>query len=408
MPEVLAAVRPLTQPGTPLGDLAARLAGAGHACFLVGGSVRDVLLGLDHVDLDVTTDARPDSVRAVVDGWADSVWLQGQRFGTVGIVRAGIAIEITTFRADVYRSESRKPQVEYSDTIEEDLVRRDFTVNAIAAALPGLELVDPFGGRTDLEARVLRTPQAAARSFTDDPLRMLRAARFASTYGFVPVRDVVDAMREHRARLEIVSAERIHDELRKLVLAPAPEVGFELLATTGVLAEFLPEPVRYEDLVRVEPHEVRRLAVLLGGLSPEAARARLRALRFSTAVVREVADTIAVLDRIDGPGVEWDDASVREVVRRGGDGLRDAVAVAAGLGRAATFRTAYERLRVREDLDAPDSPLDGAAVMAHLGLPPGPRVGEALDALRRARIARGPLDAEAARRVLDEWAAEHL
>jgi len=231
------------EPDSPTQQLVARLAAGGHRAYLVGGSVRDALLDRAIVDVDITTDARPDAIEAAVRGWADAVWLQGRRFGTVGCEKDGERFEITTFRADIYDPESRKPEVTFSNDIETDLSRRDFTVNALALALDreAPELVDPYGGLADLAARRLRTPLDAEVSFTDDPLRMLRAARFVATLGFEPDAAVVDQMHELRARLSIISAERIRDELSKLLLAPDPTPGLWLIARTRISDEFLPE-----------------------------------------------------------------------------------------------------------------------------------------------------------------------
>src|SRR5436190_162327 len=182
------------EPDSPTQQLAARLAKGGHRAYLVGGSVRDALLDREIGDVDVATDSRPDEIEAAVSGWADHVWLQGQRFGTVGCEKEGERFEITTFRADVYRPESRKPEVTFSDDIATDLSRRDFTVNAMALSLDEPELVDPMGGLADLAARKLRTPLSPEVSFADDPLRMLRAARFVATLGFEPAPDLVAAV----------------------------------------------------------------------------------------------------------------------------------------------------------------------------------------------------------------------
>ncbi len=234
---------------SPTQQLAARLRAVGSRAYLVGGSVRDALLDRDIVDIDIATDARPETIEQVVRPWADSVWLQGQRFGTVGCEKGGDRFEITTFRADVYRPESRKPEVTFSDAIEVDLSRRDFTVNAMAMTLDGFEagtgsgpeLIDPYDGRIDLVARRLRTPLAPEISFEDDPLRMLRAARFVATLGFEPDAALVDAIEEMHGRLKIVSAERIRDELSKLLVADDPSSGLWLCARTGLANEFLPE-----------------------------------------------------------------------------------------------------------------------------------------------------------------------
>ncbi len=211
---------PLLAPDSPVQQLAARLVDAGYECYLVGGSVRDAFLDRTSPDVDLTTNARPDAIEGLVRRWADHVWLQGQRFGTIGCERDGVRMEITTFRSEVYRSESRKPEVTFGDDIETDLGRRDFTVNAMALRLPELELVDPYGGIADLAAHVLRTPLSPDVSFLDDPLRMLRAARFIAGFGFEPVPELVASVEEHAGRLEIV--ERGADPRRAVEAARGP------------------------------------------------------------------------------------------------------------------------------------------------------------------------------------------
>ena len=230
-------------PGAATRELAERLAAAGHECFLVGGTVRDAFLGrrAPDADVDLATDARPDVVEGIVRPWADHVWLQGQRFGTVGCERHGLRMEITTYRGEVYRPESRKPEVSFSDNIEADLARRDFTVNAMALRLPEPELIDPHHGAVDLASRVLRTPLAPEVSFGDDPLRMLRAARFVAGFGLEPVPELLAAISAMRHRLEIVSTERVRDELSRLLLVDDPSSGLWLLCETGLSDEFLPE-----------------------------------------------------------------------------------------------------------------------------------------------------------------------
>jgi poly(A) polymerase len=224
-------------------QLSRRLADAGHRAYLVGGSVRDAFL--DRVrpdsDTDIATDARPDVIARVVEGWADAVWLQGERFGTVGCEKNGERFEITTFRAEIYQSESRKPIVTFSDDIATDLSRRDFTINAVAIALDDPDLVDPYGGLDDLVARRLRTPLSPEISFGDDPLRMLRAARFVATLRFDPDPELLRAVEQLRERLRIISAERIRDELSKLLLADDPSPGLWLISRTRLSDEFLPE-----------------------------------------------------------------------------------------------------------------------------------------------------------------------
>src|SRR6266545_7587758 len=212
-------------------DLGERFARAGHQLYLVGGTVRDALLDRPSTDVDLTTDASPDQILAVVRarGWDDGVWLQGVRFGTVGVRKGDFRLEITTFRSDVYREGSRKPEVTFGRTIEEDLARRDFTVNAMAVRLPDGRFVDPSGGLTDLVNRRLRTPSTPAVSFEDDPLRMLRAARFVAELELEPTPETIAAIGERAGRLEIVSRERIRDELSKLLLGRAPGKGLWLI-----------------------------------------------------------------------------------------------------------------------------------------------------------------------------------
>ena len=222
-------------------DLAVRFQEAGFSLALVGGSVRDALLGRLGNDLDFTTDAHPEDVLKIVRPWADAVWEVGIAFGTVGCQKDGYLIEVTTYRSEAYDRTSRKPEVSYGDSIEEDLVRRDFTVNAMAVALPQKEFVDPYGGLEDLAARVLRTPGTPEESFSDDPLRMMRAARFAAQLDFEVAPGVVTAMTDMSGRIEIVSAERVRDELNKLLISAHPKKGLRLLVDTGLADHVLPE-----------------------------------------------------------------------------------------------------------------------------------------------------------------------
>ncbi|MEA2703270.1 MAG: poly(A) polymerase, partial [Actinomycetota bacterium] len=273
-------LRPLLDTTAPLAD---RFAAAGKRLYLVGGSVRDAILGrpLDTIDLDFTTDARPDDIEAIVSGWADAVWDQGRRFGTIGFKKDDRVYEVTTHRAEAYVPESRKPDVAFADAVEADLSRRDFTVNAMALSLPEAELIDPFGGLADLAATRLRTPLAPEESFTDDPLRMLRAARFVAGYGLEPDPELVAAVKALRGRLEIVSAERIRGELDKLMVVERPGPGLWFLVDTGLAEEFLPElpalaleqdPIhRHKDVLahsiavveKTSPDRILRLAAML-------------------------------------------------------------------------------------------------------------------------------------------------
>ncbi|MGH9104012.1 MAG: CCA tRNA nucleotidyltransferase, partial [Acidimicrobiales bacterium] len=234
-------VRPLLE---ETASLAERFGAAGHRIYLVGGAVRDLLARPGQTataDLDLSTDATPDEIVALLDGWAESLWLAGRRFGTIGALHAGRRYEITTHRAEVYRPESRKPEVRFASRIEDDLERRDFSVNAMALSLPDPVLIDPFGGLEDLAARRLRTPLPPEISFEEDPLRMLRAARFVAGYGLEPDPPLVGAISAMRGRLEVVSAERIRDELDKLLVVADPSPVLWLLVETGLAGEFLPE-----------------------------------------------------------------------------------------------------------------------------------------------------------------------
>jgi poly(A) polymerase len=458
MSSLASRLQPLLDPASPVQQLARRLADAGHECLLVGGSVRDALLDRPHTDIDVTTDARPDVVERLVRGWADHVWTQGARFGTVGCARDGAAIEITTFRAEVYRPESRKPQVAYADDVETDLSRRDFTVNAMALRLPDGVLVDPFGGAVDLMNKILRTPLSPDVSFLDDPLRMLRAARFVAAFGLVPDDALVGAVREHRARLEIVSAERIRDELSKLMVLEDPTAGLWFLMETGLADEFLPElsrmrleqdPLhRHKDVLahtiavvrNTRPELKVRLAALFhdvgkpktrsfegGGVSfhhhevvgARMTEERLRALKFPNEIVADVTQLVYLHLRIHTYAMGWSDKAVRRYVRDAGplldelNHLQRCDCTTRNPKRAAALQRRMDELEVRigelreqEELDAIRPPLDGRQVMEFLGVGPGRVVGEALDFLLEARLDEGPIDEADAYARLAAWARE--
>jgi poly(A) polymerase len=448
------------EPGAPTRDLAERLVAAGHQCFLVGGPVRDAFLGRvdPDADVDLATDARPDDVEAIVGPWADSVWLQGKRFGTVGCSKAGTDFEITTFRGDVYHPDSRKPEVDFASDIEVDLSRRDFTVNAMALALPEPRLVDPFNGAADLAARILRTPLAPEVSFADDPLRMLRAARFVAAFGLELVPEVQRALEEMHHRLEIVSAERIRDELSRLLVLDDPSEGLWLLCRTGLSDEFLPElnsmrleqdPVHtHKDVLahtiavvrNTEPRLRVRLAALFhdvgkpktrsfatGGVSfhhhevvgARMTEERMRALKFPNQLIEEVTQLVYLHLRIHTYAMGWTDKAVRRYVRDAGPLLddlnhlqrsdcttRNKKKAAALARRMDELEQRIAELREQEELDAIKPPLDGKQVMTHLGIEPGPLVGEALDYLLDLRMEEGPITEDDAYARLDEWARD--
>jgi poly(A) polymerase len=224
-----------------LKELGEKFSKNGFEISLVGGPVRDAVLGKTVKDLDLTTNAKPDEIQKCLKGWADSIWDVGIKFGTVGAKVKDYVFEITTYRTEQYEDTSRKPSVEFGKTLEEDLARRDFTINAMALRLPNFELVDIYNGLTDLNNKILRTPLDAQISFSEDPLRMLRAARFMSKLDLKPQADLVEAMKTLADRLKIVSMERINDEFNKLLLTDKPRPGIELLVETGVAEHFLPE-----------------------------------------------------------------------------------------------------------------------------------------------------------------------
>ena len=385
--------------------LAERFAAGGHEIALVGGSVRDAFLGRPLTDLDFTTDARPDRILELVAPLADAHWDVGRDFGTIGARIGGTVVEITTYRSDAYDRETRKPQVAFGDSLEEDLTRRDFTVNAMALRVPGPTLVDPTGGVEDLLAEVLRTPIDAHVSFGDDPLRMLRAARFSSQLGFRVASETVAAMTELRETLRIVSAERIQGELVKLLQTDDPVRGIRLLVETGLAGEFLPEipALRLEvdehhhhkdvyehsltvlrqaiELERTRhpesaPDVPLRLAALLhdigkpatrklepgGGVSfhhhdvkgARLARKRLNALRFDSATIGSVTQLIEQHLRFFGYAEgAWTDSAVRRYVRDAGDELERlhiltrADVTTRNRRKAATLRSAYDDIERR-------------------------------------------------------------
>ena len=441
-------------------ELGARFVDAGHELYLVGGSVRDLMQGGPaDSDWDFATSAHPTETTKVLRGWPDRKYLVGVKFGTVGALKDGHRIEITTFRKEVYAEQHRKPAVTFGDDITVDLSRRDFSINAMAVQLPDGAFVDPYGGVKALAAGVLDTPLDPETSFSDDPLRMIRAARFVAQLGVRPADRVVGAMRSMVDRLEIVSAERIRDELDKLLIAEDAPAGLELLVETGLADRFLPElpalrleqdPVhRHKDVLRhtyavvarCEPDPVLRLAALFHDVGKPAtrriteegvtfhhheiegariARARMTALRYPRAVIDDVCTLIELHLRFHGygEGVGWSDAAVRRFVRDAGplldrlNQLTRADVTTRNERRAEAFAALQDELEERiaalaeqENLEALRPQLDGRQVMEILGLEPGPVVGEALGYLMELRLERGPIPEDEAIDLLRAWAA---
>ncbi|HEX7099048.1 MAG TPA: CCA tRNA nucleotidyltransferase [Acidimicrobiia bacterium] len=456
-------MRWLVDPNLPPMQLGELFAAAGYQLYLVGGSVRDAFLGRTEerdvdFDFDFATDARPDDVQEILSGWADSVYTVGKAFGTVGAMKNGRNVEVTTFRKEIYRDDSRKPHVEYSDDIEVDLSRRDFTVNAMAISFPDVTPVDPYGGAADLAARVLRTPLEPEVSFSDDPLRMLRLFRFQATLGFHPDRKAFEAVRDMAGRLQIVSAERIRDEFSKLMVAPDPGPALEGLIESGLADQFIPElsglameqdPVqRHKDVLahtiavvrKTSPDLVLRLAALFHDIGKPDTREfgpqgvtfhhhevvgaritkkRLRELRYPRQVVEDVSKLVFLHLRPHTLKMGWTDSAVRRYVRDAGDlldRLNELVrcdVTTANEKRARAIQRQIdeleeriEKLKEQEELAKLRPPINGRQVMEYLGIEPGPMVGEIMDILLERRIEEGPYDEEEAYAMVRRFALD--
>ena len=398
-------------------SVAEPLHAAGHRLYLVGGLVRDRLLADDlTLDHDLTTDAPPERIRDLVAGVADAVWLQGERFGTVGLRVGDVTMEITTHRAEAYVSDSRKPVVRFSTELVEDLARRDFTVNAMAVDVADGTLHDPFGGRADLEARILRTPLDPVESFSDDPLRMLRAARFLSRYELTSAEGLVEAARSLVGRMEIVSAERIRDELFRLLEVEDPTAGLDLLDEMGLLETVLPELAALEAPKRAAlarrmagapADAVLRLCVLANAVGGDEVIGRwVSILRLSG---RDAGRAQTLLDgaaMVADQGAEPSDEDVRRLAAWAGERLDDVVAFAVLVGAGSAIGVLVDsvvRLRAAGEFDDLGPALDGATVMGLLDLEAGPEVGEVMAWLGELRLVEGCLPNEEIRRRLIEW-----
>lgn len=448
-------------------DLAALFRAGDRRLYLVGGTVRDLLLGIDTADLDfdATTDARPDEIKKLIAPWADAVWTQGEKFGTIGARKGERVYEITTHRAEAYHPDTRKPDVEFADAIETDLSRRDFTINAMALEVTSDDptLVDPFEGVADLMSRTLRTPLDPDISFSDDPLRMMRAARFVAKLKMTPNPELVEAVRRMKDRLDIVSAERIRDELNKLIVVDSPSAGLWFLVETGLADLFLPElpamrlendPIhRHKDVLthtlavieNVRPDarddfdfRVTRLAALFHDVGKpktrgylegkgttfhmhdvvgaKIAKKRLVALRFPNDDVDKITELVRLHLRFHTYGMGWTDSAVRRYVTDAGELLAELNVLtrcdcttrnerkAARLSRRMDeLEERIDALATQEELKAIRPELDGDQVMTQLGIGPSRAVGDALAFLLEIRLDEGLVGEDEIRRRLNDW-----
>jgi len=431
---------------------------ADHDLYLVGGSVRDALLGRQQEDFDFATSATPEEIESLLSSAASALWTVGREFGTIAAELAGHKVEVTTYRSDVYSSDSRKPTVVFGDSIVEDLRRRDFTMNAMAISLPEGNLVDPFGGVKALAAACLDTPRSPEESFTEDPLRMLRACRFVSQLGAFPSDRVVQAMTRMQRRLEIVSIERVRDELCKILVLDDPVKALWLLVDTKLSDQFLPElasmrleqdPIhRHKDVLthtiavtgKTSPRLRLRLAALLHDIAKPQTRSygpngvhfyhhdivgakmvrhRLRVLKCPKGLISDVTELVALHLRFHSYGNGWTDSAVRRYVRDAGHLLVDlneltrCDCTTRNKRRALLLQHRMDELeerivalREQEELDALRPALNGNEVMTRLGVAPGPEVGEAMRFLLTLRLEEGEISREEASQRLDAWWAE--
>ena len=447
-------------------ELGEAFAQAGHDLYLVGGSVRDALMGRLGHDLDFTTDARPDDTEAILRQHTHATWDIGRAFGTIGAQIDDWVVEVTTYRADAYHPDSRKPEIVYGETLKDDLIRRDFTVNAMALHAATRTFSDPYAGLTDIVSGILRTPFPPERSFSDDPLRMMRAARFTSQLGFTVTNEVRAAMTDMASRIEIISAERVRDELSKTLLTDHPREGLDLLVTTRIADYVLPElpALRLErdehhrhkdvyehsltvldqsiDLEKRRGHDpdlTGRLAALLHDIGKPStrkfepgdkvsfhhhdivgakmARKRLKALIYPSQVVKEVSKLVELHLRFHGYGDQgWTDSAVRRYVRDAGDQLERlhiltrSDCTTRNRRKAERLEFAYDDLEARianltakEELAAIRPDLDGQQIMAILGIKPGPEVGKAYKFLLNLRLDEGPHTPDEAKNALLAW-----
>ncbi|MDQ4144503.1 MAG: CCA tRNA nucleotidyltransferase [Actinomycetota bacterium] len=455
------ALAELLRPDSPIQRVATEFARAGHELYLVGGAVRDALLKRrgSRQEFDFATDATPDVTKTVLEPFASAVWLQGERFGTVGARVSGVDMEITTFRTERYQPSSRHPDVSFTPDIRTDLSRRDFTINALALHLVEKRLIDLFNGVGDLEQRLLKTPVDPRDSFGDDPLRMLRAFRFASELDFRIAPDTLAAIEEMKPELANISAERIRDELSKLLVGAAPGRSLAVAESVGLTHFFLPElsslkleqdPVhRHKDVFthtlavveRTAPDVELRLAALLhdvgkpktrkigpDGVSfhhhevvgAKIAEARLRALRYPNHMVANVSEAIRLHHRFHTYRLGWNDSAVRRYVRDAGpilplvNALVRADCTTRNQDKARRLAQRMDELEERirelaaqEEIEKLRPELDGHKVMSYLGVQGGPVIGRAMEFLLEIRLDEGLIGADEAYRRLDAWARDN-
>ena len=461
------AITTLTSRAPEATELASLFKSAGYKLALVGGPVRDAILGRLGNDLDFTTDAHPKDCEKILNKWADSVWDIGAAFGTVAGKKGEITVEVTTYRSESYDSSSRKPTVEFGKTIEGDLARRDFTINAMALELTTPEpiFIDLFNGVADLQNKLIKTPGKAEESFSDDPLRMMRAARFMSQLNFEIDPSVLVAIKSMATRLEIISFERIRDEFIKILMSPSPRIGITVLVETGLADYFLPEVPKlkleidehhhhkdvYEHSLTVleqaiglesrldGPNLTLRLAALLhdigkpktkqliagGGVSfhhhevvgARMCKERMKKLRFDNHMIEDVSQLVFLHLRFHGYGSgEWTDSAVRRYVRDAGPLLTHlhlltrADCTTRNKKKAESLAKTYDQLEERiallmeqEELDKIRPDLSGEEIMQILAIKPSPTVGKAYDFLLELRLEKGPIGKEAATEELLTW-----
>jgi poly(A) polymerase len=461
------AITTLTSRAPEATELASLFKSAGYKLALVGGPVRDAILGRLGNDLDFTTDAHPKDCGKILNKWADSVWDIGAAFGTVAGKKGEITVEVTTYRSESYDSSSRKPNVEFGKTIEGDLARRDFTINAMALELttPEPTFIDLFNGVADLQNKLIKTPGKAEESFSDDPLRMMRAARFMSQLNFEIDPSVLVAIKSMATRLEIISFERIRDEFIKILMSPSPRIGITVLVETGLADYFLPEVPKlkleidehhhhkdvYEHSLTVleqaiglesrldGPNLTLRLAALLhdigkpktkqliagGGVSfhhhevvgARMCKERMKKLRFDNHMIEDVSQLVFLHLRFHGYGSgEWTDSAVRRYVRDAGPLLTHlhlltrADCTTRNKKKAESLAKTYNQLEERiallmeqEELDKIRPDLSGEEIMQILAIKPSPTVGKAYDFLLELRLEKGPIGKEAATEELLTW-----